>query len=558
MEMELEKKEMYESKYSKYLIQNTNRFATKEEVIEFCEPNNKNSIKKFSGVPIFYENETLFVDNSDAHYMISGGTGSKKTRTSVINTTLSVIESEENAVITDPKGELFRRTAGTAMRKNYNIKVLNLRNPKRSDGWNPMTLPYRLDVSGKKEEAEELLCDIINSITEPIKLVTKDVYWADRTNSKLVAEAKLQMDSVPEKFFNISTLMQIAKKKNKYLLEELIKECDDKQPFFESIESFMNMSAEKTQDCLYDTVQQAFGPYSQRSALLNILCDNDIDFTDLVSEKKKTIIYIIYPDEKMSMAFLVNLFLTQCYYYLKMYVEENNLPRLKIRVNFICEEFGNLPKVENFANRISMARGFNIRYFLYIQAYSQLVNIYKDDAETIKGNCDWIIYPSKERSFLKEVSDFAGEIRDYQNAVKPLLSVDRIQHLKKYQDGAEAVVIKSGQYPFIVKIPDYEYIEIYNIEKEEKLSEKKRNFYDHTLTMNEWLKGINEEVFNFPFPKTKRTIDRRITQSNISKEAKQSKKTKKQKKNDDVISDEVMKELEAKFDELFGAVDDEE
>ena len=546
---------MYESKYAKYLIQNTNRFATQEEVVRFCKPNKKNNKEMFSGVPIFYDNKTLYVDNSDSHYLISGGTGSKKTRTSVINTILSMIASGEIVICTDPKGELYMKTGGAAKAADYNIKVFNLRNPKRSDAWNPMTLPYLLDVKGKKEEAEEMLCDFIWSIIEPVREVTKDVYWADRTNSKVTAEAKLLMDSVTEKYFNISTLMQVSKKKNKFALEEMIKECDEKQPFFESIESFMSMSAEKTQDCLYDTVQQAFGPYSQKSSLLNILCENDIDFSDLVDSRKKTIIYIIYPDEKTSMAFLVNLFLTQCYYYLKLYVDDNHLSKLNKRVNFVCEEFGNLPKVERFANRISMARGFNIRYFLYIQAYSQLVNIYKEDAETIKGNCDWVVYPSKERNFLKEVSDFAGEIRDYQNTLKPLLSIDRIQHLKKYQDGAEAVVIKSGEYPFIAKIPDYEYIDIFDFGKDLQLCEKKRNFYEHTLTMNEWLRGINERVFNFPFPKTERVEDRRKNQAKASKE---SVVFKNQEKEEDNMSGKIIEELEARFDEIFGPIDSDD
>ena len=76
--------------------------------------------------------------------------------------------------------------------------------------------------------------------------------------------------------------------------------------------------------------------------------------------------------------------------------------------------------------------------------------------------------------------------------------------------------------------------------------------------MNEWIRGINEEAFNFPFPKVKRTIDRRITKSKQSKESMSSRKSKKSKNKDDAISDEVMKELEAKFDELFGTGDEEE
>lgn len=164
----------------------------------------------------------------------------------------------------------------------------------------------------------------------------------------------------------------------------------------------------------------------------------------------------------------------------------------------------------------------------------------------------------KNYLFLKEVSDFCGTIKDHNGNIQPLLSVDRIQHMKKYQDGAEAVIIKSGQYPFIVKLPDYEYIDIFSKSKEVELKDRNRNYNEHTLTMNEWLRGINEDEFNFPFPKTKRTVDRRITKSKLLKESIALRKAKKQKKKDDVISDEAMEELEAKFDELFGVVDGEE
>lgn len=546
---------MYESKYSKYLIQNTNRFATKSEVIDFCKPNKKGG-KAYSGVPIFYDNDCLYVDNSDSHYMIVGSTGSKKTRTSVINTIFSIIAANEHAVVTDPKGELYRKTAGTAKNTGYNVKVLNLRNPKRSDCWNPMYLPYILDINGKKDEAEEMANDFIESLTAPIREVTKDVYWADRTSSILSGELKMLMDSVTKEFFNISTLMQISKKKNKDVLEELIVNCDEKQPLFESMESFMNMSAEKTQDCLYDTIQQAFGPYSQKTALLNILCKNDINFFDFVDKNKKSIIYIIYPDEKSSMAFLVNLFLTQCYFFLKLYVDERNLIKLDKRVNFVCEEFGNLPMIEKFGNRISMARGFNLRYFLFLQAYGQLEKTYKEEANTIKANCEWIVYGSKERDFLKEVSDFAGDIKDYRNNIKPLLSIDRIQHLRKFQYGAEAVVIKSGQYPFIAEMPDFEYIEVFEKGQDAYFEEKERTFYEHTLTMNEWLQGITEGKFNTPYPKQKREIDRRITLLNDMKKKKISKSMNEEK--DSYLKDEIIKELEAKFDELFGVTDNED
>lgn len=69
---------MYESKYSKYINKNTNRFATEEEIISFCKPNNKCSKIHYAGIPIYYDGENLYVDNSDAHYIGDGQTGSKK------------------------------------------------------------------------------------------------------------------------------------------------------------------------------------------------------------------------------------------------------------------------------------------------------------------------------------------------------------------------------------------------------------------------------------------------------------------------------------------------
>lgn len=192
---------MYESKYSKYLIQNTNRFATKEEITSFCKPNKKCSKLRYAGIPIFYDGECLYVDNSDSHFLGDGQTGSKKSRTSVILTILSILEAGENGVFLDPKGELYRKTGGQAEDLGYNVKVFNIRNPKRSDCWNPMYLPYMLSIRGKNEESEEMLNDYIESLTAPIKANTKDDYWPVRVNSYLYALAALLMDSVSADVF---------------------------------------------------------------------------------------------------------------------------------------------------------------------------------------------------------------------------------------------------------------------------------------------------------------------------------------------------------------------
>lgn len=535
---------MYESKYAKYIINNENRFATEEEVISSCKPIKKGTDRYYAGAPLLYKNETLYVDDSDSHYLIEGKTGSKKTRIQTIIAIYSMLSAGECIVVNDPKGEIYRKTAGFAKKCEYNIKVLNLRNLKKSNGWNPLSLPYRLDVSGEAEHAEEMINDFVSTLTDPIKANTKDNYWPVRVNSYLYSNTRLLMDSVTEENFNIANIIQLFRKRNRSNLEALIQGCDESLPFIGSLESFLTLSAEKTSDCLYDTVEQAFDPYSKNLSLLSILCDNDIEFSELVT--KKTIFYIIYPDEKNTMAFISNLFLTQCYYYLIYHIESQELTKLDNRVNFVLDEFGNLPEIDGFQNRISEARGYNIRYFLYIQSFGQLKNTYKDNADTIKANCEWIVFSSKDISFLREVSDFCGDIRDYHGNIRPLLGVDKIQHLKKYDDGAETVIVRSDLYPYIAKLPDYEYLDIFEKTDELLLEEVKHDMTGKTLTFTQWLAGIENEDFNYPFHKIKRTSDRRLNK-------KTEKSTKKDKKED---SDDLQKRLEEKFDELFGVVAD--
>lgn len=93
--------------------------------------------------------------------------------------------------------------------------------------------------------------------------------------------------------------------------------------------------------------------------------------------KKPTLVYVVYPDEKNSLNFLVNLFFTQCYETLVSYAHGCSGDKLPVRVNFIIDEFSNLTKIDNFSNRISEARSKNIRYFLFLQSYGQLKQKYQ-------------------------------------------------------------------------------------------------------------------------------------------------------------------------------------
>ena len=532
---------MYEAKYSKYITKNTARFAEPSEIKSFCKPIEKNSGSESCGAPMYYENGVLYIDDSDVHHMTCGNTGCKKSRLQAFTTVNSTLNSGENAVINDPKGEIFKETSELAKAKGYNTYVLNLRDVTKSNGWNPLSLAYDLFIENKIADAHQNINDITESIIGPARNTTTDIYWANSGGTVFTASAFCLMDSVPRKYFNLSNVIQLTNESTTDTFRRMLSNMDQKSSAANLMHGYLDLGAEKTLSCIYSALKACLTPFVQNEPLLDLLCRDEIDFKKLAYEK--TVIYIIYPDEKESLCFLINLFLTQCYQALVSEASKQENGRLPKRVNFIIDEFSNLPEVNNFSNRISEARGRNIRYFLFIQSFSQLKNKYKENADTIKANCDWIIFPSKEIKFLEEISSMCGKVQDYRGREKPLMSAEDIMHLKKFQDCAEVLIIKNGQYPFVSKIPDYEYIDIFGKYPKGRLDEITACDSPVFFSFDEWIENIGKK-FNFPFPKTPRTVDLRV-------------ETKPNKEHKVINENDIQAELERKFDELFGSLEDD-
>lgn len=534
---------MYEAKYSQYITKSKAKFATSEEIKDECAPINGVENPKGCGVPLYYSDGILYVDHSDAHYYIQGQTGSKKSRVIENNIINSIIAKGENAIINDPKGEAYRRTGNAAKANGYKVRVLNFRDVTRSNGWNPLSLPFSFYSSGNMPEAEQAINDFAHAVMGPASSTANDQFWPESAEMGLTYNTELLMDSVPMECFNMANVIQLTHEGNASVLREMLTEMDQTTSAAICMHAILDLSAEKTSSCIYSTLKQGLKPFIQNKSLLELLCRNDIEYEDLV--KNKTIVYIIYPDEKTSLGFLISLFFTQCYQYLVAYSSRFSDARLPIRINFVLDEFSNLPAVENFENRISEARGHNIRYFLFGQSFGQLKNKYRENADTIISNCEWIIFPSKEYEFLSTVSKMCGKEYDYYGMEHDLVGVSEMQHLKKYNDGAEALILKSGQYPFITKLPDYEHIDVFKHYPEATLDAVKSDFTPIFLTFSDWINGIGE-IYNMPFPKTKREVDLRYKKS----------KDKKQKSNH--LGDDFQEEIERKFDELFGPIDSDD
>ena len=96
------------------------------------------------GIPIISDGRTAYIDHSDTHSIIFGSTGSKKTRLFGMPLINILAMAGESFIATDPKGELYNKTSGLVAEKGYKTIVLNFRDLKQSDFWNPLMLPYKL------------------------------------------------------------------------------------------------------------------------------------------------------------------------------------------------------------------------------------------------------------------------------------------------------------------------------------------------------------------------------------------------------------------------------
>ncbi len=524
---------MYESKYSKYLTDNTTRFAENEEITERLSP-----IEKGCGVPLFAKGKHVYVDDMDNHSMTIGGTGCGKSRAVCKTLVKSIIENGESGIVNDPSGELFEATAKEAS-SSHKICVLNCRSPELSDRWNPLYSIYQYYHSGQISKAQQAIDDFCVNLMS--KTADKnDRYWdmVAATYVSKVMELCLKFSQDPSDF-TLENILPLCNEKAEPTIQSLMGCIPDLSEAIKSgLSAVLDVCAERTKSCIYGVIHTGLDSLVKNDSLLKLFNSNDIDFYDLANEDKPMLIYITYPDEKQSMNNIVNSFLTQVYTALIDICDERDDNRLPIRVNFILDEFSNLVQQENFSNRISESRKKNIRYHLFIQSMNQLSEKYGDRvAETILSNCtDWICFSSKEIKFLDTLSKLCGTTVDYNGRENPLISSSQLQYLNKGDNGVEVLILRQGIRPYVTELPYYDYL--YPDYKRAVMSERQRPKSNHTkLDSSGWLKLAKDYYDSFQANQVTEESDDDL---------------------DDDLGYDLNLELEKRFDELFGPVDFED
>ena len=416
-----------------------------------------------SGVPLSYNNGTVYTDISDAHTLIFGNTGSKKTRNFCIPSVYTIGMAGESMVISDPKGEIYRNTSGFIKEQGYKIKVFNLRNPENGSRWNPLLLPYKYYKNGDQDKALEMLSDLCMQLKNEVHS-ERDLFWENQASDLLMGlflilfevesdESKIHMESI--------------QRIRLYIEPETDKPDDASNIFWKLLKTFPERSlvrlklasiyslrnVEKTLNCVISTFDAMVRNFFMNKKLISMTATSDIDFYSIGEEK--TALYLITPDEKTTFHFLVSVFIKQCYEVLIEHAQTYGDGQLPIRVNYLLDEFSNLPKIADMPAMISAARSRNIRFVLVVQSKQQLLTNYGDDAETIKSNCKtWIYLTCRELSLLKEISELCGTV-EIDGKEKNVLSVTQLQRLKIGWENSQVLILRGTAAPYLSWVKDF-------------------------------------------------------------------------------------------------------
>lgn len=348
---------------------------------------------------ILAENNYLPIDKrGNVNVLVVGGSGSGKSASYSIPNAFQLLGSY---IFTDPKGELYDTTAGYLKKNGYKIKVLNLVHPQFSDGYNPlMHIASDIDV------------DVIaNTIVKGQKTdgSTSDPFWDDSAEMLLKALIYYLMATRPEEEQNLASCAELVRAANNKggsnLLSELMSQLPYDHPARTNYKS-IEIAPEKTYGSILSTLQSKLGKFDSKE-IAELTSTDTIDFDEIGTEK--TAVYVISSDTHTAYDFLLTIFFAQMTQQLYDYAD-NNGGKLPLRTYFILDEFANIGRIPDFDKKISTSRSRNISFSVILQNLDQLEAIYEKSYETIIGNCDTHIFlGSNSQKTVEYFSKALGE-----------------------------------------------------------------------------------------------------------------------------------------------------
>jgi len=477
------------------------RFATKKEIEDTYEHvifnvqdwrNGSNLPTKQGlvvGSKIKKGKVTALVDTGDVHCLMIGAAGVGKTACFLYPNLEYACASGMSFISTDTKGDLARNYGSIAKESyGYNVAVIDLRNPTRSEGNNLLHLvnkymdiyrTYKSNFSAKAkaEKYAKIISKTIISTDGNNAAMGQNAFFYDAAEGLLTAVIllvseyllptnedgqKVDKRHIISVFKMVQDLMEPSKIKGKSQFQLLM----EKLPSTHKAKWFAGAalnSSEQAMASVLSTVLSRLNAFLD-SEMEQILCfDTAIDTEKFC--KEKSAIFIILPEEDVTKYFMVSLFLQQFYREMLTVADENG-GKLPNRVMIYADEIGTIPKIESFEMMLSAGRSRRISVVPIIQSFAQLDKNYgKEGSEIITDNCQLTIFggfaPNSETAqilskALGSKTVMSGSIsrgkndpsQSLQMIERPLLTSDELKSLPK----GDFIVMKTGTHPMRTKL----------------------------------------------------------------------------------------------------------
>ena len=276
-------------------------------------------------------------------FQLYGGSGAGKSASYVIPNALQLLGSY---VFTDPKGELYDKTAGYFKEKGYDVKVLNLVNPENSDGYNPLAhIKSEIDV--------DIIANTIMKGQSDVN--SSDPYWDNMAEMLLKSLIYFLKAVRPPEEQNLASCSEMVRAANTSgggnKLTELMEMLPYGHPARDNYRS-IEIAPEKTYSSILSTLQSKLGKFDSKE-IAEVTSTNSIEFEQIGA--RRTVVYVISSDTHTAYDFLLTIFFSQMIQQLYDFADKNG-GSLPIPTYFILDEFANIGHIPDFDKKISTSR----------------------------------------------------------------------------------------------------------------------------------------------------------------------------------------------------------
>ncbi|MFS6234243.1 type IV secretory system conjugative DNA transfer family protein [Streptococcus agalactiae] len=438
------------------------RWGTRKDIEPYVD-------EKFQNNILLTQTERLTMNGRPANpkyarnknVLVIGGSGSGKTRFYVKP---NLMQMHSSYCVTDPKGTIVIECGKMLEDNGYEIKILNTINFKKSMKYNPFAY-----LRSEKDILKLVQTIIANTKGEGEK--AGEDFWVKAEKLYYTALIGYIFYEAPKEEKNFATLLdmidasEVREDDETYMnpIDRLFEALEKKEPTHFAVKQYKKykLAAGKTAKSILISCGARLAPFDIQE-LRDLMKEDELELDTLGD--RKTALFVIISDTDDTFNFVVSIMYSQLFNLLCDKADDEYGGRLPVHVRCLLDEFANIGLIPKFEKLIATIRSREISASIILQAQSQLKAIYKDNADTIVGNCDSNLFlGGKEKTTLKELSETLGketidlyntsETRsnansyglNYQKTGKELMSQDEITVM----DGSKCIFQLRGVRPFL-------------------------------------------------------------------------------------------------------------